>query len=105
MTEQSDGGTDARIQAAKVIAGPMPFLSREPSEGGWESGEVCRTAGGRELAAVCKATTDQSGAVFDATGWAGDRAEGMDVQDHAGLMTERTTGLVPMRSSGFKPTS
>jgi len=39
MTEQSDGVTDARIQAAKVIAGHLWFM-REPSEGGWERDDV-----------------------------------------------------------------
>jgi hypothetical protein len=33
MTEQSDGVTDARIQAEKVIAGILTFC-REPCEGG-----------------------------------------------------------------------
>ncbi len=32
MTERSDGGTDARIQAEKVIAGILTFC-REPCEG------------------------------------------------------------------------
>ena len=34
MTEQSDGVTDARIQAAKVIAGILKGSCREPGEGG-----------------------------------------------------------------------
>jgi hypothetical protein len=42
MTEQSDGVTDARIQAAKVIAGYL-WLMRETGEGGWERDDVFRT--------------------------------------------------------------
>ena len=34
MTEQSDGVTDARIQAAKVIAEILGSSYREPGEGG-----------------------------------------------------------------------
>jgi hypothetical protein len=40
MTERSDGGTDARIQARKSYRGD---LRGEPGEGGWERGDVSRT--------------------------------------------------------------
>jgi hypothetical protein len=56
MTEQSDGVTDARIQAAKVIAGLFEVPEGSPA----------RADG------IAAMPPERSKGVFDAIGWAGD---------------------------------
>ncbi len=53
MTERSDGGTDARIQARKSYRGD---IIGEPVEGGRDRGEVCRSEEEHGLAKSCKAS-------------------------------------------------
>jgi hypothetical protein len=74
MTEQSDGVTDARIQAAKVIAGILKSLQ------GARRGRIGSAA----------KSPDQREGVFDVQGRAGDGARAWAVPFPAGAMTERT---------------
>ena len=64
MTERSDGVTDARIQAAKVIAGFSQLFSQ---------GSPARADG------IAAMSPERREGVFDAIGWAGDRARAWDV--------------------------
>ncbi len=81
MTERSDGVTDARIQAAKVIAGFLRVFKGSPARADWERGDVSRPREG---------VISASGRVIERGHWlcdlckAGDRAdEGLGADAHA----------------------
>ena len=86
MTERSDGGTDARIQAGKSYRGDLRW---EPGEGGRDRGDVSRTKKGLRRDPACGRSSEciiiSCADIF---------------RDYA----RADNGLVPARSRGSKPT-
>lgn len=81
--------TDARIQAAKVIAGILKSFqgARRGRNGSAEK------------------SPNQREGVFDAHGRVGDGARAWAVLQYARPMTGREDGMVPARSRGTMPTN